>query len=88
MDFYVYILYSIQIDKHYIGYTSLSIEERLYKHIHSNKGFTARSKDWQVMYHEFYQTKQEALKREKEIKSWKSRVRIEKLIAGNKVHPD
>ena len=75
----VYILYSTILDKYYIGYTS-NLEERLYKHLHSSKGFTSRAKDWIIVYHEAYSTKSDALIREKQIKNWKNRTFIENLI--------
>ena len=75
----VYILYSAILDKYYIGYTS-NLEERLYKHLHSSKGFTSRAKDWIIVYHESYSTKSDALIREKQIKNWKNRSLIENLI--------
>ena len=80
------ILYSKAIDKYYIGYTSLYLEERLSKHLINHKGFTGKAKDWKVVFSEGFITKTEALAREKEIKRWKSRVKIEKLIFPE--HPD
>jgi putative endonuclease len=76
---FVYILYSTILEKYYIGCTS-NLEERLYKHLHSSKGFTSRAKDWTIAYHEEYSTKSEALTREKQIKNWKNRSLIENLI--------
>jgi len=39
------------------------------------------------MLREIYSSKSDALKREKQIKGWKSRKMIEKLVADS-VHPD
>ena len=39
--------------------------------------------DWTVAYVEKYETKEEAYKREAQIKSWKSRIKIEALILKN-----
>lgn len=36
--------------------------------------------DWKIMYVETYSTKEEAFARERQIKSWKNRKRIETLI--------
>ncbi|HSP12072.1 MAG TPA: GIY-YIG nuclease family protein [Salegentibacter sp.] len=77
--FYVYILFSKTLDKYYIGSTQ-DIDIRLEKHLQSKKGFTSRAKDWIVVYSEDFQSKQEAMKREFQIKKWKSRRMIEKLI--------
>jgi putative endonuclease len=41
---------------------------------------TSQAIDWAVVYKEKYQNKALAIKREKEIKRWKSRKAIEKLI--------
>ena len=80
MKFIVYIIYSALIDKYYIGFTSREITERLRRHNSNHKGFTGKKADWQIVHTEDYPTKTLALEREKEIKSWKSRKKIEKLI--------
>lgn len=81
--FYIYILYSSNIDKYYIGFTE-DLNDRIYKHNNKHRGFTASANDWELKYSEEFNTKQEAIKREKEIKNWKSRVMIEKLINNHK----
>ena len=78
-QYYLYILYSKAINKYYVGY-SADIEKRIEYHNYNHKGFTARAKDWQLVYSEAFDAKDLAMKREKEIKSWKSRKRIEELI--------
>ena len=77
----MYILHSQKINKFYIGATSDSMEERLRKHNSNHKGFTGRANDWKLVYSEEYNSMVLALKREKEIKKWKSSLRIKKLIA-------
>lgn len=79
-----YILFSAIKNKYYIGYTSDEIESRLSKHNSNHKGFTGGIGDWKIKHLEHFATKQEAIIREKEIKNWKSRIMIEKLIASNK----
>jgi putative endonuclease len=79
MPFYVYILYSSFKDKFYIGFTS-NLEVRLIRHNQKSKGFTGNTNDWTLVYTETYDLKSEALAREKQIKSWKSRVKIKELI--------
>jgi putative endonuclease len=54
--------------------------ERLRKHNSHHKGFTGKANDWQFAYWQTYPSKEEAYRREREIKNWKSRKRIEKLI--------
>ncbi len=89
--FYIYILYSEILNKYYIGATADKLEERIRKHNTNHKGFTGKISDWILKYSESFSTKQEALKREQQIKRWKSRTMIEKLIeissAGSE-HPD
>ena len=77
---YTYILYSETIDKFYIGHTCENIDERLRKHLSNHKGFTANIKDWKIIYFETFENKSLAYKRELEIKSWKSKTKIKKLI--------
>ena len=81
MPYYVYILFSEQRDKYYIGFTSDTLENRLRKHNSNHKGFTGKSGDWKIAHIEEFDNKQAAMKRETEIKKWKSRKRIELLIA-------
>ncbi|MDX1761071.1 MAG: GIY-YIG nuclease family protein [Christiangramia sp.] len=81
MEFFVYILFSQSLDRYYIG-SSHNIESRLIKHLQAHKGFTSRAKDWKIVYKENYSNKKLALKREKEVKNWKSRIMIEKLISS------
>ena len=76
----VYILYSCEADKYYIGSTADNISERLRRHLSDHGGFTSRAKDWALVYSEIFDTRTEALKREKELKGWKNRNRIKELI--------
>ena len=80
----LYILYSKTIDKFYIGFTDGNISDRLRKHLTNHKGFTAKAKDWKQAYFEEFETKKEAYARERQIKSWKSRKKIEDLISIKK----
>ncbi|KIO52133.1 GIY-YIG nuclease family protein [Flavobacterium hibernum] len=79
MSFF-YILYSNLLNQYYVGHTSESLQERLRKHLSNHSGFTGKAKDWIVIYFEEFETKSLAYKRELEVKKWKSRVRVEKLI--------
>ena len=77
-----YILYSLSKDSYYIGFTGDTIEERLRKHNTNHKGFTGGIGDWEIKYKEIYQSKAEAINREIQIKKWKSKKMIEKLIGS------
>ncbi|HTM92889.1 MAG TPA: GIY-YIG nuclease family protein [Flavisolibacter sp.] len=82
MSYRFYILFSPTQNKYYIGHTGDAIEERLRKHNSNHKGFSGKVNDWKVVYTEAYETKELAYAREREIKSWKSRIRIERLIGS------
>jgi putative endonuclease len=64
-----YILYSDQIDKYYIGYTCDQLHSRLNKHNSNHAGFTGRVNDWKIFYSEKYETKKEAMNRERQVKN-------------------
>ena len=82
-DFVVYVLYSSKHDKIYIGFTT-NLISRFYSHnLLSNKGWTIKYRPWEVVYIEFYKYKDEALRREKELKSHKGRDFIRKYIKNN-----
>ncbi len=75
----VYILYSFTKDRFYIGHTE-DIERRLNEHnVRRNLG----AADWLIKYTEQFESRADAMKREKEIKSKKRREYIEKLIRAN-----
>ena len=78
----VYILYSADIDKFYIGRTSDDIHQRIRRHLSDHHGYTSRAKDWKLAYIESFDNKTDAVKRESEIKSWKSRQRLAQLIGA------
>ena len=81
MEFYVYILYSRLLDRFYIG-SCKDVKNRLAKHLSNHEGFTSRAKDWEVVYKEVYVNRSEAIKRERQIKGWKSKKMISRLISG------
>ena len=76
---FVYVLYSASKDKFYIG-SSANPAERLNKHNAKHKGFTGNNSDWVIVLIEPYATKPEAEKRERQLKAWKNRERIEALV--------
>ncbi len=83
MEAFFYILYSTEGDFYYVGHTTEPMEERLRKHNSDHDGFTGKFKDWRVVYIERFPSKTLAYAREREVKKWKSRKRMEKLIAGS-----
>jgi putative endonuclease len=79
---FVYVLYSFTKKQYYVG-SCEDVVKRLKKHNTNHSGFTGKTGDWIVKYTEEFPDKLEPLKREKQIKAWKSRKMKEKLI--NKV---
>jgi putative endonuclease len=79
MEYFIYIVYSKTKNSYYVGYTS-NLQERLLRHNQKSKGFTGSRNDWQIVHSERFSTKTEAMKRELQIKSWKSRIKIEALL--------
>ena len=79
--FYGYILFSKTHEIYYVGSTSMTLEERLRRHLSAHKGFTARAKDWEIVYQESFTNKSLAISREQEIKKWKSKIKIEALFS-------
>jgi putative endonuclease len=82
MDAWFYILFSVSANRFYIGHTTEPLEERLRKHNSNHSGFTGKFHDWKLVCYEKFPTKQSAYSREREVKGWKSRARIQKLVAG------
>lgn len=67
--FTVYVLYSKDFNKIYIGFTS-NIEQRLLSHNElGKKGWTIKFRPWHLIYQEQYDEKSDAMKREKQLKS-------------------
>ena len=79
--FYLYILYSKIRDKYYVGSTA-DLAGRLKTHNTNHSGFTGRTGDWEIVYQETFETKEEAYARERAVKKWKSRKLIERLISS------
>ena len=81
--YFCYILHSFTLNQFYIGHCSEELNERLRKHLSNHKGFTSRAKDWINVYSETFDNKSSAYKREREIKAWKSKKKIEQLIKSS-----
>jgi len=79
MAYYLYVLRSEKNGQYYIGSTG-SLEDRLERHNGGRSKSTKSGIPWQPVYIEEFSNRSEAVKREKKIKSCKSRTRIERLI--------
>jgi putative endonuclease len=77
--FTVYIIFSPSLDKYYIGHTQ-NIDLRLQQHNNGLSDYTAKASDWVLKYTELFTTRYAASRREREIKTKKSRKYIEFLI--------
>lgn len=77
--YFTYIIQSDKTDQYYIGYTK-NLTLRLERHNHGWSKSTKSGIPWKLVYSEPYELKSDAIKRESDIKSWKSRDKIEKLI--------
>ncbi len=77
--FTVYVLHSEAFNKIYIGFTS-NLKERLKSHnVLATKGYTAKYRPWTIVHTETFEQKKNALRREKELKSYQGR----KFIRNN-----
>lgn len=75
-----YVLYSSQYNKIYIGF-SVNLQNRLLIHNSlENTGWTAKYQPWEILYTEEFETKSEALKREKQLKTSRGRAFIWKMV--------
>jgi putative endonuclease len=71
--FVVYVLHSVKYNKIYIGFTT-NLEQRILTHNElGKKGWTMKFRPWSLIHTEELETKQQALLREKELKSGKGR---------------
>jgi len=79
MEYIVNILFSEKYNKTYVGFTS-SLIERFKSHNElATKGYTIKYRPWMGIHVEVYQSKNEALSREKWFKSGVGRDFISKL---------
>ncbi|MFQ6083406.1 MAG: GIY-YIG nuclease family protein [Candidatus Aminicenantia bacterium] len=79
--FYVYLLQSEKDGSFYIGYTS-NLELRIEEHNNGRGRHTKKKAPWSLVYVERFETKKEALKRERFLKNQKNRAFYEKLMWG------
>lgn len=82
MPYFTYIIKSKIADKYYIGETD-NLERRLKLHNDGNSISTKAYIPWELVYFEKFDTKSDALKREKQLKKMKSKKYLEWLISNN-----
>jgi putative endonuclease len=81
MNYFLYILQSQSKETFYIG-SSDDPERRIEYHNAESKGYTKRYRPWKLVYSNGFKTKEEALRAERKVKSWKSKKMIRLLISG------
>lgn len=77
--FYAYILQNSNTKRHYIGSTN-DLDRRLQEHNRGQTRSTISNGVWVLAYYEIYNTKAEASKRERQIKSFKGGNAFKKLM--------
>ncbi len=80
--YYVYIIYSQSGGCYYRGFSE-NPEKRLLQHNNKESHYTRKHCDWTLIYLERFQTKKEALIREKGLKKY-SKMQIGELIKSQK----
>ena len=68
MPFVVYVLYSVECQKHYTGFTS-NLAERLLSHNQLGKDWTAKYRPWKLIFTKEFESKREALEYENFLKT-------------------
>ncbi|MDW3197286.1 MAG: GIY-YIG nuclease family protein [Cytophagales bacterium] len=79
MNYTVYVLRSLNHNKTYVGLTS-DIERRLAEHNAGRSRSTKPNRPWELIYHEEYESRDEARKREKYLKSGSGRELLRKIL--------
>ena len=83
--YYVYILASRRNGNLYVGFTS-DLARRVYEHKHNFvEGFTKKYRVHSLVYFEEHVNREAAILREKQIKEWKRRWKLEMI---EKVNPE
>ena len=80
MAHWVYILQSETSGRYYVGQTD-DVARRVVYH---NRGLSRSTRGrglWKLVYKEAFATRSDACRRERQIKDWRSRAAIERLIA-------
>jgi len=70
--FYVYVINSQDDTKRYIGQTN-DLHQRVARHNSSKYGYTRQGRPWNLVYSETFETRAEAMRRERFLKSGKGR---------------
>ena len=83
MPFHVYILQSQSTNRFYVGQTGHLQERVAYHNADYSKSLRNRG-PWKLVYHEQHATRSSAVRRELQIKSWKDRDMINRLVSASR----
>ena len=83
MNFKVYVLFSPSIGLTYVGQTA-DLSRRIQLHREAKSFWTKRCHDWQLIYEESFQTRGEAMKRERFLKTGKGKEELQRLLIRQK----
>ena len=79
MAYFVYILYSPSKDQYYVGQTN-DLSKRLARHNAGYERFTKSRKPWELEHSEGFETRAEAMIKERKLKNLKSQEKIKSYI--------
>lgn len=79
--YYIYILKSEKDSSYYVGSTK-DLNQRVERHNAGRSRYTKNRGPWKLLYSEHYDTRAQAVQREKQIKGWKNKKCIQQLIAS------
>ena len=85
--FYVYVLKSQVVDRFYVGYSE-EPDRRLIDHNSGKVKSTRNYRPWRKIYQEEFETELLAIRRERCIKSMKSKKFIQELVDTSRLHRD
>ena len=83
MAYFVYILQGEQNGTFYIGHTA-DLRERMQRHNDGRSLYTKAKGPWKLIYQEEFRSRNEACRREREIKEKRNRAYIEQLVRGSR----
>ena len=83
MSFFVHVLMSLKTRRFYVGQTN-DLADRL--HNEGRVRSTEANAPWSMVYFEKYETRAEAMKRERELKSFKGTAKFLELVGVAKRH--
>jgi predicted GIY-YIG superfamily endonuclease len=80
MSYFVYILYSSQLNQYYTGHNA-DFDDRLYRHVNSGSKSTKKASNWKIVYTKHLFQNPTLIKEKWRLKSKKAEKYIEWLLA-------